>query len=653
MQNQFEILLSLPRFSKKIIAMLTDTSLCIISSWVAYVLVVDEIILPKDFDLYAPLLSIIIAIPIFTLFGLYKSFFRYADYSFILNIFSAISVYSFLFFAIVVIINIHDVPKSIGVFQPMLLFFGIMASRLIFKVLFDNYSTKKSINKRFVLVYGAGEAGRQLVFSMENSSIFKVVGFIDDNKLMHNQMLLGKPIYHSSYIKELVKHKKIDFVFLALPSIGKFERNNIINKLNQYKFIVKTLPSVSDIVDGKVTISNIKDFNINDLLNRDEVKPNTELLEKNINSKTVLVTGAGGSIGSELCRQIIKLKPNKLILIELSEFALYKIFEELISYKKNLRIVPLLTNAQNQKKLEIIFDTFKVDTVYHAAAYKHVTLVEENICEGIKNNVFSTLAVAKACILKNVSNLVLISSDKAVRPTNVMGASKRLSELCIQGIYNYTKTINSNFSIVRFGNVLESSGSVIPKFIKQIKEGGSVTLTHPEVTRYFMTVTEAAQLVIQAGAMGKKAEVFILDMGESIKIIDLINKIIRYSGFSIRDDKNLTGDIEIKITGLKTGEKLHEELLIGKNPQKTFHEKILKAQDPYIPFEKLELQLDELFTSLRNNKTSDVKEILSRLISSYNSKYEITDHVYQEQLNSKITKEKLSQPHHSEDEIIK
>jgi len=325
-----------------------------------------------------------------------------------------------------------------------------------------------------------------------------------------------------------------------------------------------------------------KDLNIDDLLNRDEVKPDINLLNKNINSKTVLVTGAGGSIGSELCRQIIKLKPKKLLLLELNEFAIYKIYEELKTLNKNLKIISLLVNAQDQAKLEAIFETFKVDTVYHAAAYKHVPLVEENICEGVKNNVFSTLAVAKASVIKKVSNLVLISSDKAVRPTNIMGASKRLSELCLQGIYNHTKDIKTHFSIVRFGNVLETSGSVIPKFKKQIKEGGPVTLTHKDVTRYFMTVTEAAQLVIQTGAMGKNSEVFVLDMGESVKIRDLIYKMIKLSGFTVKDDENLNGDIEVKIIGLRPGEKLYEELLIGNNPQKTNHSKIQKTNAQFM-----------------------------------------------------------------------
>ena len=333
----------------------------------------------------------------------------------------------------------------------------------------------------------------------------------------------------------------------------------------------------------------------------------------------------------------------------MNEFALYEIYEELIALKKNFKIIPLLFNVQDQEKLELVCETFSIDTIYHAAAYKHVSLVEENVCEGVKNNVFSTLAVAKASVAKKVSNVVLISSDKAVRPTNIMGASKRISELCMQGIYNHPNNIHSNFSIVRFGNVLESSGSVIPKFKKQIKEGGPVTITHKDVTRYFMTVTEAAQLVIQAGAMGKSSEVFVLDMGESIKIIDLAYKIIKLSGHTVRDNKNPEGDIEIETIGLRPGEKLYEELLIGENPQGTSHPKIKKAVDPYIPFDQLEIDLKNLKVLLQENKVIEVKDLLVKLINIYNSNSEIVDHIYSEQThlkkngkNTSFTKDKIN-----------
>ena len=636
MKKFLNSILSLHRYSKRTIAIITDIGLCTLCTWLAFTLRLEEFILFKNFNFYPAFVSIIIAIPVFWLFGLYRTIFRYTGLSIILNILASTFVYGLFYFLIVGFYGIQGVPRSIGVIQPMLLFFGIIGSRLAIKyILTGNYSFKKSFNKKNVLVYGAGESGRQLVTALENSLEFKVVAFLDDNEQLHRQFILGKTVYSTIKLENLVKTKDISLVFLALPTISRSKRNQIIENLNQYKLTVKTLPSISEIVDGRITISDIKDLNVDDLLNRDEVQPDIKLLNKNINSKTVLVTGAGGSIGSELCRQIIKLKPKNLLLLELNEFALYKIYEELQSYNKDLKIISILVDAKEQTKLETIFETFKVDTVYHAAAYKHVPLVEENICEGVRNNVFSTLAVAKAAVKKKVSNLVLISSDKAVRPTNIMGASKRLSELCMQGIYNHTKDISTNFSIVRFGNVLESSGSVIPKFKKQIKEGGPITLTHEDVTRYFMTVTEAAQLVIQAGAMGKHSEVFVLDMGKSVKIRDLVDKMIKLSGFRIKDDKNLNGDIEVKITGLRPGEKLYEELLIGNNPQKTHHERIQKAQDPFIPFDQLKLDLDDLSTLLNNNKVVEVKKTLERLLPSYKSNSKIVDHIYKEQLNLK------------------
>jgi len=491
----------------------------------------------------------------------------------------------------------------------------------------------QSSNKKKVLVYGAGEAGRQLVISLKNNPEFKVIGFLDDNRQLHEQVILDKTIYSSSDLEKLIATKNVSLVFLAIPSIGRNKRNQIIKKLNQYKLIVKTLPSIIEIIDGRVTVSDIKDLNIDDLLDREQVKPDTELLKKNIYEKVVLVSGAGGSIGSELCRQIIRLNPSKLLLLESNEFALYKIYEELITFDKNQKIISLLVDSQDQSKLEIIFETFKVNTIYHTAAYKHVPLVEENICSGVQNNVFSTLAAAKASVIKKVSNFVLISSDKAVRSTNIMGASKRLAELCIQGISEQSKDKSTNFAIVRFGNVLESSGSVIPKFKKQIQEGGPVTLTHMDVTRYFMTIPEAAQLVIQAGAMAKNSEVFVLDMGQSVKIRDLIYKMITLSGLTLKDSQNPNGDIEVKIIGLRSGEKLYEELLIGENPQKTNHPKILKASDAFVKFELLEIELQNLKNLLDKYKPAEVKNLLEKIIKLYKSNSEIVDHIYVEQIS--------------------
>jgi len=635
MINYLKNIFSLHRYLKRIIAIMLDIILCVLSTWLAYIIRLEELILLRDFNLYPALIAVIVSLPIYWSFGLYRTIFRYSGLSIIFTILKPTFVYGLIYFLIIGVYTFKGIPRSIGVFQPMILFFSIIASRLLIKsILTNRYNFKTKKNKKNILIYGAGDAGRQLAVALENSPEFKVCGFIDDNKQLHKQDLLGITVFSPQKLKKLILNKKISLALLALPTINRKKRNLIIERLSSYNLSVNTLPSISEIVSGRITISDIKDFNIEDLLNRDEINPDFNLLTKNIKSKTVLVTGAGGSIGSEICRQIVKLKPNKLILLELNEFALYKIYEELLSLSKNLKIFPILLNAQDQLKLEIIFENFKVDTVYHAAAYKHVSLVEENICEGVKNNVFSTLAVAKASIVKKVSNLVLISSDKAVRPTNIMGATKRLSELCMQGIYNYNKGINTNFSIVRFGNVLESSGSVIPKFKKQIKEGGPITLTHREVTRYFMTVREAAQLVIQAGAMGKNADVFVLDMGKSVKIRDLIYKLIRLSGFSIKDDENPSGEIEIKEIGLRPGEKLHEELLIGDNPKKTEHLKIMKTIDPFLPFEKLEPHLNKLKNFIVNNDVPGIKNVLSQDLKIYINNIELVDHIYLSQKNS-------------------
>ena len=630
--------LSLHRYIKRSIAIVNDIGLCVLCTWLAFVLRLEELILFKDFNFYTALISIIIAIPIFWSFGLYKVIFRYTGLSIILNILAALFVYGLMYFLIIGVYGISsytpyyaNVPRSIGIIQPMILFIAIISTRLLVKYSLIYNDNNKSFRKKNVLIYGAGEAGRQLFVSLENNLEFKVIGFLDDNKSLNGRILLGKTIYSTSNLEKLLRNKNVSIVLLALPTISRNKRNKIIEKLNKFKLIVKTLPSISEIVDGKIKISDIKDLNIDDLLNREQVEPDINLLNQNINSKTILIIGAGGSIGSELSRQISRLNPHKLILLELNEFSLYKIYEELLSYNKDFKIIPLLVNAQDQAKLERIFETFKVNTIYHAAAYKHVPLVEENICEGIKNNVNSTLAITKASINKQVTNLVLISSDKAVRPTNIMGASKRLSELCMQGIYNKTKNIKTNFSIVRFGNVLESSGSVIPKFKSQINKGGPVTLTHKDVTRYFMTITEAAQLVIQAGAMGKHSEVFVLDMGKSIKIKSLIHRMIILSGLTVKDSKNLNGDIEIKITGLRPGEKLYEELLIGNNPQKTIHPKIQKTSDPFIPFDQLEKELDNLNRLLTENKVKEIKIILEKL-KLYKSNSKIADHIYLENL---------------------
>ena len=631
MQEPSNTVISLLRYSRRAVIISIDICLCIFCTWLAFSLILEELVLFKDINNSLLIMPVIFSIPIFWFMGLYQTINRLTDFSTIILLFKSILVYCILYLSIILFIDLPGISKSIGIIQPMLLFFTITLSRLSIKnILNKGLGSINLSKKKNVIIYGAGGAGRQLVVALENSPEYKVVGFLDDDVRLHKQLLFGHVVNNLSKLEKLIQTKGIDFIFLAMPSINRSKRYQILKNLNKYQITVKTLPSISEIIDGTITISDIKDLDVDDLLSRKEVEPDVKLLNKNTYQKNVLITGAGGSIGSELCRQIIRLKPQKILLLELNEFALYKIYEELKNYNLKHEIVPLLVNIQDQTKLEIILETFKVDTVYHAAAYKHVPLVEENICEGVKNNVFSTLSIAKASILKKVSYLVFISSDKAVRPTNIMGASKRLSELCMQGLHHNDKKITTQFSIVRFGNVLESSGSVIPKFKKQIKEGGPVTLTHEDVTRYFMTVKEAAQLVIQAGAMGKNSEVFVLDMGESVKIKNLIHKMITLSGFTIKNDKNPSGDIEIKITGLRPGEKLYEELLIGDNPQKTNHSKIQKIDDPFIPFNQLEKELKILKAAIDDNNPLEVKNFLKKLLKSYSPHSEVVDYIYAE-----------------------
>ena len=626
-------ILNLPRFAKQIIAIIVDLSLCVLSTWFAFYLRLDQFILIQGTALIAAMVSVALALPLFWLLGIYRTIFRYSSLSIIVSVSITLLIYGLLYFLVLGVYGVKDIPRSIGILQPMLLFFAVIISRLSIKYLFSsNYLFKvKSQFLKKILVYGAGSAGRQLVAALANSNELKVVGFLDDNDRLHGQLLQGKEIYSPLKIADLIKSKEVQLILLALPSIPRSRRKDILKNLSNYSLEVKTLPTVADIIQGRVSLSDIKDLDVDDILNRDQALPNTELLSKNITSKVVLVTGAGGSIGAELARQITKLNPQKLLLLELNEFALYKIYEELKIKNENLKIIPLFVNVQDQIKVNEIFKTFKVDTVYHAAAYKHVPLVEENISESIRNNVFATLVVAKAALSQSVENFVLISSDKAVRPTNIMGASKRLAELCIQGLYRNTKNNKKKMSIVRFGNVLESSGSVIPKFRKQIKDGGPITLTNPDVTRYFMTLTEASQLVIQAGAMCENYEVFVLDMGKSIKIKDLIYRIVKLSGLTVKDENNKEGDIEIKIIGLRPGEKLYEELLLSDNTQKTIHPKIQKAQEPFIPFNQLEVDLNTLKNLLDHNKVFEIKELLAKIVKTYQSNSAIVDHVYLEQ----------------------
>jgi len=486
-----------------------------------------------------------------------------------------------------------------------------------------------------VLIYGAGSAGRQLASAMENSFEMRVVGFLDDDDRLQGNVLNGLPILNPSDLDEVLVEMPVTDVLLALPSVSRQRRNEILKSLSAHKLSVRTLPHLSDIASGRITVNDLRELDIDDLLGREPVKPNGLLLNRNTHGKTVLVTGSGGSIGGELCRQILSTLPQKLLLVEMSEFALYQIHQELQTQLETqsfedeaCELIPLLASVCDADRMQDIMATWKPQTVYHAAAYKHVPLVEHNPAEGVRNNVLGTRVCAEAAAANGVHNFVLISTDKAVRPTNVMGASKRLSEMVLQALAHHSTQASTTFSMVRFGNVLGSSGSVVPLFRDQIKSGGPITLTHADITRYFMTIPEAAQLVIQAGAMGTGGDVFVLDMGQPVRIVDLAKRMVELSGLVLKDELHPDGDIEIAITGLRPGEKLFEELLIGDNPQPTQHTRIMKANEDFMPWHTLQLQLDEINTAVQTNDVPKIRGLLQSLVPGYQPSNEVMDWVH-------------------------
>jgi FlaA1/EpsC-like NDP-sugar epimerase len=627
--------LALPRLAKRFVALSLDLSLCILTVWLAYYLRLGEFVALSGNALIAIGVSIGLALPIFLVSGLYRAIFRFSGWPALLAVARAVAIYGLLYASLFTAIGIDNVPRTIGIIQPILLLMFVGASRAFARVwLGDQYnSILKRSSRPKVLIYGAGSNGRQLVAAMTNSNEMEVVGFLDDDDRLQGHVLNGLPIYSPVDLSNLVSNLSISNVLLALPNISRKRRNDILNQIRMAHVSVRTLPSMTDLAQGKVSISDVRELDVDDLLGREPVMPNHILLAKNIHHKVVMITGAGGSIGSELCRQIGLIGPAKLLLIEQSEFALYTIHKELEEKLANVDIalVPLLASAQDEDRMREIISTWRPDTIYHAAAYKHVPLVEHNPAAGIKNNVLGTLYTAQAAAENGVADFVLISTDKAVRPTNVMGASKRLAEMALQALAADTKYAATKFSMVRFGNVLDSSGSVVPKFRQQIRDGESITLTHPEVTRYFMTIPEAAQLVIQAGAMAKGGDVFVLDMGQPVKIMDLARRMIELSGLIVRDEQNPDGDVEIEITGLRPGEKLYEELLIGDNPQSTLHPRIMRAQEEFIPWSEFEHKLKSLEIALNVNDVGVIRLMLQQLVAGYLPSDAIMDWVYLEQ----------------------
>jgi FlaA1/EpsC-like NDP-sugar epimerase len=626
-------LLGLSRDLKRLVVLVLDASFCCLAVWFAFDLRL-EAWLPFNASMaLASLVSMCIALPLFAIFGLYRAIFRYAGIDALYAIFKALGIYAAVFIIIFTVMGvIGGVPRTVGIIQPTLLAMLVLMSRVLARYWLGGLYRRVSRNdSRRLLIYGAGSAGRQLASALANSSELRPVGYLDDDARLHGQTLNGLKIYNPIRLEEIVNKLNVQDVLLAMPSASRARRNEVLELTRKAHVQVRTLPGVAELAQGNVQISDLKELDIEDLLGRDPVVPNPLLLGKNIKNKVVLVTGAGGSIGSELCRQIIKANASTLLLVESSEFALYAIHQEL---EKNLfktagpcKLIPLLANVQDTKRIADILVTWRPASIYHAAAYKHVPLVEQNPGQGIQNNVFGTLTLARESIKHGVDDFVLISTDKAVRPTNIMGASKRLAEMVLQALAQKSQSNSgrTRFSMVRFGNVLGSSGSVVPLFRRLIKEGGPITVTHPEVTRYFMTIPEAAELVIQAGAMAEGGDVFVLDMGESVKIMDLANRMIELSGLSLKNELNPDGDIAIEVTGLRPGEKLYEELLIGDDPRPTEHPRIMKAHEAFVAWDALSPLLKKLSQYVDANDIDNVRFILQTAVPGYKPDSQIAD----------------------------
>lgn len=637
-------LLNLPRPFKRGLVMFLDVFICGFSVWLAFGLRLDQWGHFQGKQWLVFIVAIGFSFPLFISFGLYRAIFRYVGSAALASMARVFILYSGLFFCLFTLIGVDDVPRSIGVIQPILLFIGIGTSRYFVRYWLGGINNvQKAFHKAspIALIYGAGSAGRQLAAGLNSNKEMLVKGFVDDDPRLQGSTINGIAVYPNSGLQDLIYRLDITDVLLAIPSVSQGRRSEIISSLNGCGVRVRTLPGLIDLVAGRVRISDLHDLDMNDLLGRAVVPPEVGLLEKNILDRVVLVTGAGGSIGSELCRQIIKFTPKSLILIDSSEHSLYLIYEELkralieLGYDRSsasendqkfsapqnlpIKIVPCLASVRDDDLLRKIFRTHRPATVFHAAAYKHVPLVEQNPAEGIRNNVFGTFICAKASLECGVSQFILVSTDKAVRPTNVMGASKRIAEMVLQAMAELAAKEGhaTNFSMVRFGNVLGSSGSVAPLFSAQIAAGGPITLTHSEVTRYFMTIPEAAQLVIQASAMAGGGDVFVLDMGEPVRIYDLAAKMVYLSGLLVKDEEHPHGDIEIKITGLRPGEKLYEELLIGDNPQSTAHPKIMKAHEEFLSWNYLQHELEKLNLALDASDAKLIREMLMKLVPGY------------------------------------
>jgi len=609
-------LLGLKRIWKNIIIISFDYILLTFSFWGSLSIRINEVYIPTMENNLLIVITPFIAIPIFYSFGLYKSIIRYSSLDSLITIMRAVSLYTFLWFLVVLSVDLVSKPYDFLIINWLLSTFLIGGIRYSAQAILGSAYLYKN-----VLIYGAGSAGIQLESALKYHPNYRVIGFIDKNKLVQGRYISGKKVFSSTDLSKLINKKRISEILIAIPSLSRRKRFQLLQKLKKHPVIIKSIPSLSDLTDGNVSISDLKKVKIEDLLQREIRKPIADLIVKDIKEKVILVTGAGGSIGSEICRQIIKLQPKKIILFDISEHALYQIERQILD-DSSCELISIIGNVTNQNRLGRVIRDNKVDTVYHAAAYKHVPMVEKNFIAGVRCNIFGTLSCIQASVENNIESFVFISTDKAVRPTNIMGATKRFAELILQSKaqeVSKEKKTNTRISMVRFGNVLGSSGSVVPLFTEQIEKGGPVTVTDPNIIRYFMTIKEAAQLVIQAGSMGQAGDIFVLDMGEQVHVLDLAKDMIRLSGMTVADENNLDGDIEIVFTGLRPGEKLYEELLIDNQAEKTQHEKIQLVKDKGLSWIEMKKYIDMLEEAINDENFDECKRIFSETVSGYSN----------------------------------
>jgi FlaA1/EpsC-like NDP-sugar epimerase len=633
-------MMSLPRSIKRSISVLSDTVfLCIAllaASWLSGILQPVQFVQSHTVSL---LFWLFTSIAVFSYLGLYRAILRYMAPQAVATVLNGVAVSSACLMAICWFLPITEILRLVLCFAVIAVL-CIGGSRWAFR---SALQLQRHKIKSRVLIYGAGCSGRQLLYALQSGDEYKPVVFVDDNTELQKTTVCGLTVLPSELLEKAIQRYRVDRVLLAMPSAGRGRKRELLELLSKLPVPVQSIPGMADLVAGQMKIDDLQDIRIEDLLGREVIEPDQQLLQTNIRHKVVMVTGAGGSIGSELCRQIIRCKPDVLVLFDVSEFALYSIERELNAVKRRFgyqcAIKPVLGSVQQQKLLEQLMINFQVHTVYHAAAYKHVPLVEYNMVEGVRNNVFGTWACAEAAIAAKVEHFVLISTDKAVRPTNVMGASKRMAELVLQGLASRQTT--TRMCMVRFGNVLGSSGSVVPLFAQQIKAGGPVTLTHKDITRFFMTIPEASQLVIQAGAMAKGGEVFVLDMGEPVRIYDLAKRMIHLAGLKLKDKANPNGDIEIQITGLRPGEKLYEELLIGNNESRTEHARIRAAKEQFLSWSATMLLLNSLDVACQSFDQQMLRQILLDAPTGFAPSSEICDLLFVSGHTSETVKKEL------------